>query len=264
MQGESPEPNITNQQKEELCLICHRNNLDEKTRRQALKLIIEHKIKVAPRNQIENFSLLARVSIMVAAKSQEVKTMNGDICRGIGLNLSALLKDCNFELDMFLFYLKEFAYNVSIHQDVNEEIKRLVDKFSYCMKFYEKFSSMFDKLDFKYLDSKSQTRELYLKYQKQFGWLLFICARNEQNLKPTDVYENVCLISSVFNAIVMYAPGNYLASCYLTNKYPNLKECPTEFEEIIAEDFLDYLCVRNKDDYLKVKTNFDQYMVYTV
>ena len=68
-----------------------------------MKLISKYRLVTAPKNQIENFSLLARISIVVAAKSQEVKTIKGEKNRGIGLNLSALLQDGKVEIDKFLY-----------------------------------------------------------------------------------------------------------------------------------------------------------------
>jgi hypothetical protein len=87
------------------------------------------------------------------------------------------------------------------------------------MKFYEKYCKVFEKFDFKYLDSKSQIREAYIKYLKQFGWLLFICARNDLQFDATDVPQNLCLIATVFNFILGHSPKN-LSSCHITNKYP--------------------------------------------
>lgn len=64
----------------------------------------------------------------------------------------------------------ERTVGLSVEREVSDDIKRLVDKFSYCMKFYEKFYKVFEKMDFKYLDSKSQTRENYIKSMRNFGW----------------------------------------------------------------------------------------------
>lgn len=95
------EHSLTQSEEQELFVICHRHNLDVQTRWKSMKLIAKYRQITANRNQIDNFSLLARISILVAAKSQEVKTVKGDQMRGLGLNLSALLQDGNLEIDKF-------------------------------------------------------------------------------------------------------------------------------------------------------------------
>ena len=60
---------------------------------------------------------------------------------------------------------------LTVEREVSDDIKNLVDKFSYCMKFYEKFCKVSEKLEFKYLDSKSQIRENYINSLKNFSWL---------------------------------------------------------------------------------------------
>lgn len=95
------EHTLSQSEEQELFLICHRHNLDSQTRWKAMKLIAKYRSITSNRNQIENFSLLARISILVAAKSQEVKTIKGEKMMGLGLNLSALLQDGNVEIDKF-------------------------------------------------------------------------------------------------------------------------------------------------------------------
>jgi len=58
---------------------------------------------------------------------------------------------------------QEKHITLNVEREVSDDIKKLVDKFSYCMKFYEKFFKVFEKMDFKYLDSKSQIRDKYIK-----------------------------------------------------------------------------------------------------
>ena len=240
----------------------------------------------------ENFSLLGRISILVAAKSMEIKNIKGESIRGIGLNLSALLKDGNIEIDKFLFNLKEFIHyvntppgqvdknkdlsnlnrdpkkpqpqaqnfaNQNVERDVSEDLKKLVDKFSYCMKFYEKYCKVFEKFDFKYLDSKSQIREAYIKYLKQFGWLLFICARNDLQFDATDVPQNLCLIATVFNFILGHSPKN-LSSCHITNKYPMLGSYNNdEANEILIGEVLELQVIGMKGDFYKVQLQFEAF-----
>ena len=86
---------------QELFVICHRHNLDVQTRWKAMKFITKYRTILVNKKQIDNFSLLARIAILVAAKSQEVKTIKGEKMRGLGLNLSALLQDGNLEIDKF-------------------------------------------------------------------------------------------------------------------------------------------------------------------
>jgi len=74
---------------------------------------------------------------------------------------------------------KDVFPTMCVDREVSEDIKKLVDKFSYCMKFYEKFCKVFEKLDFKYLDNKAQVRENYIRSLKNLSWLLFVCARND-------------------------------------------------------------------------------------
>jgi hypothetical protein len=81
-----------------------------------------------PKQTSENFSLLGRISILVAAKSMEIKNIKGESIRGIGLNLSALLKDGNVEIDKFLFNLKEFIHYVNTppgQVDKNKDLSNL-------------------------------------------------------------------------------------------------------------------------------------------
>lgn len=106
------EQQLSQSEEQELFMICHRHNLDSQTRWRSSRLISKYR-SIAGRNQIENFSLLARISILVAAKSEVVKTIKGEKNRGIGLNLSALLQDGNVEIDKFLFNLKEFIHYVN-------------------------------------------------------------------------------------------------------------------------------------------------------
>ena len=281
------EHSLTQSEEQELFVICHRHNLDVQTRWKSMKLIAKYRQITANRNQIDNFSLLARISILVAAKSQEVKTVKGDQMRGLGLNLSALLQDGNLEIDKFQFNLKEFIHYVNqdtlkdnkdlgsnnqnlkqkqekhitlnVEREVSDDIKKLVDKFSYCMKFYEKFFKVFEKMDFKYLDSKSQIRDKYIKDQRNFGWQTFICSRNDLQLDSTNIPHNLCLIAAVFEFIMIHSPKN-LSSCWLTNKYPAYQPHSEEFNQIMLTEILDYLVIGMEGEFFRIKRDFQTFL----
>lgn len=56
-----------------------------------------------------------------------------------------------------------------------------------------------------------------------------------------------------------------MASCYLTNKFPNFTHLEDEeFNEVISNELLELLCIRNKDNYQKIKDTNEEFFYKTV
>jgi len=153
-------------------------NLDHFTKTLTLKYYLEYRHKIG-QIYLEKLPLIINCAILAASKSQVLTTVKGEKVRGIGISITQLMRGfnnstANINFDEFLIVLKEFIGTVTLSADVASELRAIIEKFAFSHAFYIKYSDLFKQIDLK---ETSFDHDDYLKYLKNFGWLLFINAK---------------------------------------------------------------------------------------
>ena len=186
--------------------LSHRLNLDEKTRQAATGLYHEFYEKRKGELTREKNELSIRIAILVASKGQEVETVTGEKVRGIGLSPTQVLKEAKLELGDFFLLLKDFLNTVTILQEVKLEIKKLIDRFSFSLKCFEKYENTLGKLRFRIEGLTEERARNYKKLFKEFGWLVFIIAKKEILNNCSEIHEHIFLMTSLFHFLIVHSP----------------------------------------------------------
>jgi len=197
---------FTVQEQEELNKASNALNLDADTKKLAFTYFLEYKQKL---KQItpERLPILINCAIYCASKSQVITTVSGDTIRGVGISITQLLRALNIPTgaDEFLMTLKEFITQVTLSQDISNELKGIIDKFAFSYTFFIKFNNLIKQLD---LDQLGSEHEEYLRCVKNFGWLIFTLARSSILQNRTELVESVFLLAATLTHIITNLPKN--------------------------------------------------------
>jgi hypothetical protein len=76
------------------------------------------------------------------------RVIQGEKIRGVSLSLTQTLKSHN-NLDEFVFFLKDIIRKIHLEDgELEAEINQFIKRFCFILTFYNKFESVFKKLDF--------------------------------------------------------------------------------------------------------------------
>lgn len=194
--------------------LSNRLNLDENTKLKASRLYLEYSEKKKMAISWEKNELAIRTAVLVASRAQEVVTIEGHKSRGIGLRPTQILNDAKFELGDFILLLKDFLNTVIIDKEVDLEMRKLIEDFSFSLKFYEKYENILEKLAFDLAGATEGRSSGYKKLFKQYGWLLFVMARKEILNNCTEIHQNLFLMGTLFHFLTVHCPEEFVSKYF--------------------------------------------------
>lgn len=129
----------------------------------------------------------------------------------MSLSLTQTLKSHN-NLDEFVFFLKDIIRKIHLEDaELEAEINHFIKRFCFILTFYNKFESVFKKLEFQEREPKQDGPRDYLRTLMSFGWLIFIDSKARVFKNSFEIIDVTCLMVSVFRFIVTLA-GDYARS----------------------------------------------------
>jgi hypothetical protein len=129
----------------------------------------------------------------------------------VSLSLTQTLKSHN-NLDEFVFFLKDIIRKIHLEDgELEAEINQFIKRFCFILTFYNKFESVFKKLDFQELQQKAEGHRDYLRTLMSFGWLIFIDSKARVFKNSFEIIDVTCLMVSVFRFLINLS-GDYARS----------------------------------------------------
>ena len=101
-------------------------------------------------------------------------------------------------LDEFIDGIKNFLNTVNVDFSIKEELKQIVCVFSFYNKFWEKYSSVFKKLEISSHFMKRDKLYNNSKTIKNIYWLIFVMAHFEILEQTTQIIDTMALLSAIF------------------------------------------------------------------
>jgi len=249
---------------QELLQLYVKLNLDESTRSTAEMLLKKSSLSNSP-------TLNARCAVLVASMMQEVKTLTGEVVRGVGISPMQIISGGgDYEMGEFILALVSFIEKNNIPADVKTELLDFSKTFKFSLKVFSKYEDISDRFQF-YLDEPKLTKEKkvhYIKLLKEYSWLLFAAAKRNFLHNNTEPPDNIYLLATLFHFILVQSPERLMSGQFDKNK---INKCMIALNNKIDESegslsnealnqLFDLLDIKNLEKFDDMQERFSEFI----